>query len=94
MIEVQTTTSYLQDGNEALTTDLREITKKITEMSNAVKSSDLHVISKSVSDLALCVYRMLNEKKREKEELAALRANLGRWGAKEQRASKAALILN
>jgi hypothetical protein len=94
MSEVRTTTSYLLDGNEALNNDLTEIVKKITEMSRAVKSRDISVISKSVSDLAFCANRMLNEKKTEKKSLAALRINLERWGAREQLASKAALMLN
>lgn len=85
MSEVLAATSYLQGGNEALTDDLRDIVEKISVMSYAVQSRDLSVISKSVYDLALCANRMLDEKKTEKEALAALRIYMERWGAREQR---------
>jgi hypothetical protein len=78
MSDVLTTISYLLDGNEAITSDLRKSTDKITEIIRGVKSKNFFEISKSVPGLALCVNRMLNEKKTEREALVALRTNLER----------------
>jgi hypothetical protein len=94
MSDVLTTISYLLHGNEAITSDLRKSTDKITEINRGIKSRDFFEISKSVPGLALCVNRMLDKKKTEREALVALRTNLEKWGAIEQRASKAALKLN
>jgi hypothetical protein len=94
MSDVLTTISYLLDSNDAITNDLRKSTDKITEITCSIKSRDFFEISKSVPGLALCMNRMLNEKKTEREALVALRTNLEEWGAIEQYTSEAVLELN